>query len=113
MATTMTAPTAALAEDVGNIVAMEHVNTTMPDQSAATVFYILGLGFTRDPHMNVGLNNFWVNIGDQQFHLPTAKPQVLRGHVGLVVRDLPALKQALEPGSGSAQRHSICLGGSR
>ena len=95
MATTMTAPTAALAEDIGNIVSMEHVNTTIPDQSISTIFYVLGLGFTRDPYMNVGLANMWINIGDQQFHLPTNKPQVLRGHVGLVVRNLDALKARL------------------
>ena len=92
---TMTASTAALAEDVGNIQSMEHVNVTIPDQQIATLFYIVGLGFTRDPHMNVGLNNIWVNIGDNQFHLPTGKAQVLRGHTGLVVRDLAGLKQRL------------------
>ncbi|MBV8086097.1 MAG: hypothetical protein JO247_14915 [Chloroflexi bacterium] len=85
----------ALAEDVSNIVMMEHVNVQVPDQAQATLFYIVGLGFTRDPYMNVGLTNIWVNIGDQQFHLPTGKPQVVRGHTGLVVRDLDALKQRL------------------
>jgi hypothetical protein len=92
---TLTATSAALAEDVGNIVSLEHVNVRIPDQSLATLFYIVGLGFTRDPHMNVGLTNMWVNIGDQQFHLPTGKPQVLRGHTGLVVPDLEALTDRL------------------
>ncbi|HEX6512684.1 MAG TPA: hypothetical protein VF157_10320 [Chloroflexota bacterium] len=86
---------AAVAEDVGNIAFFEHVNVRIPDQQLATLFYIVGLGFTRDPHMNVGLTNIWVNIGDQQFHLPTGDPQVLRGHTGLVVRNLDALKQRL------------------
>jgi len=86
---------AALAEDVGNIVSLEHVNTQIPDQSLATLFYIIGLGFTRDPYMNVGLTNMWINIGDQQFHLPTGKPQVLRGHTGLVVPSLDALRERL------------------
>jgi hypothetical protein len=93
---TATTSSAALAEDVGNIVSMEHVNVTIPDQQQATLFYIVGLGLTRDPHMNVGLNNIWVNIGDNQFHLPTGKAQVLRGHTGLVVRDLAALKERLK-----------------
>ncbi len=78
-------------EDVGNIVALEHVNATIPDQATATLFYILGLGFTRDPYINVGLNNMWVNVGAQQFHLPTRGPQVIPGHVGIVVPDLEAL----------------------
>jgi hypothetical protein len=59
------------------------------------LFYIVGLGLTRDPYMNVGLTNIWANVGDQQFHLPTGAPQVLRGHAGLVVRDLQALKTRL------------------
>jgi hypothetical protein len=86
---------AAAAEDIGNIVSLEHVNTRIDDQSLATLFYIVGLGFTRDPYMNVGLTNMWINIGDQQFHLPTGKPQVLRGHTGLVLPDLAALKERL------------------
>ena len=83
-------------EDVGNIVLLEHVNLPVPDQSIATLFYIVGLGFTRDPHMMVGLENMWINLGEQQFHLPTNDPQVLRGHIGLVVPDLQALEQRLE-----------------
>jgi hypothetical protein len=92
---TLTKNDAVFAEDVGNIVSLEHVNTQIPDQSLATLFYIVGLGFTRDPYMNVGLTNMWINIGEQQFHLPTGKPQVLRGHTGLVVPDLSALKDRL------------------
>ena len=72
-------------EDVGNIVGLEHVNLTVPDQSTATAFYVGALGGTRDPYLMVGLDNMWVNLGDQQFHLPTNEAQQLRGHVGLVV----------------------------
>ncbi len=93
--TTMTLNTAAVAEDVGNIMSMEHVNVRVPDQSQATLFYVVGLGLTRDPYMNVGLQNMWINVGDQQFHLPTGQPQVLRGHVGLASPDLEALKKRL------------------
>src|SRR5258708_303364 len=92
---TLTRNDTAGAEDVGNIVSLEHVNTQIPDQSLATLFYIVGLGFTRDPYMNVGLTNMWINIGDQQFHLPTGTPQVLRGHTGLVVPDVNGLKERL------------------
>ncbi len=83
------------AEDLGNIVALEHVNVTVPDQEKATLFYIAGLGLTRDPYMMAGPANMWVNVGRQQFHLPTAKPQVLRGHVGVVVSDYEALPRRL------------------
>jgi hypothetical protein len=82
-------------EDVGNIIELEHVNFCQPDQQKATAFYIVGMGFTRDPYMTVGLNNMWVNVGEQQFHLPTRAAQVLDGHVGLVVPDLQALKERL------------------
>jgi hypothetical protein len=33
----------------------------------------------------------WMNVGRSQFHLPTQKPQVLRGHTGLVLPDRAAL----------------------
>jgi hypothetical protein len=83
-------------EDVGNIMLMEHVNVQVPDQQMAMLFYLVGLGFTRDPHMMVGLENMWVNLGEQQFHLPTNKPNVVRGHMGLVVPSLDALAERLE-----------------
>jgi hypothetical protein len=82
-------------EDVGNIVALEHVNVTMPDQRLATLFYVVGMGFTRDPYLSVGDENMWINLGRQQFHLPTRSAQVLRGHVGIVVPDLAALMARL------------------
>ena len=82
-------------QDVGNILGMEHVNVTVPDQELALRFYISGLGLTRDPYMMVGPENMWVNVGDQQFHLPTRDPQVFTGCIGLVVSDLGALKRRL------------------
>jgi hypothetical protein len=78
-------------QDVGNVVALEHVNVRVPDQRLATLFYVSGLGLTRDPYLMTGLDNMWINIGQQQFHLPTGAPQVLRGHVGLVLPDLDEL----------------------
>jgi len=85
-----------LDEDVGNIVLLEHVNVQVPDQALALLFYIVGMGFTRDPFINVGLNNMWANVGEQQFHLPTRPAQKLRGHIGVVIADLAALKKRLE-----------------
>jgi predicted enzyme related to lactoylglutathione lyase len=83
-------------QDVGNILMMEHVNVTVPDQQVAQTFYAAGLGLTRDPYMMVGPENMWINVGQQQFHLPTRdKEQVLRGTVGIVMPDLEALKQRL------------------
>jgi catechol 2,3-dioxygenase-like lactoylglutathione lyase family enzyme len=82
--------------DVGNILAMEHVNVTVPDQNMATLFYVNGLGFTRDPYMDFGPANVWVNVGRQQFHLPTSGPQVLRGHVGVVIPCLNQLEARLQ-----------------
>ena len=82
-------------QDVGNIIGMEHVNVTVPDQELALRFYISGLGLTRDPYMMVGPENMWVNVGDQQFHLPTRDPQVFTGCIGLVVTDLNALQRRL------------------
>lgn len=84
------------AEDVGNIVQLEHINLWVPDQRRATAFYVLGLGLTRDPYLMVGLDNMWINVGRQQFHLPTNTAQVARGRVGLVLPDLDALRARLE-----------------
>ena len=68
-------------EDLGNVVAMEHVNVCIPDQRLATLFYITGLGLTRDPTLVTGVTNMWVNVGRNQFHLPTSKPNVVRGTI--------------------------------
>ena len=83
------------AEDLGNSVALEHLNLTVPDQQPAILFYIMGLGYTRDPYVQVGLRNMWVNMGRSQIHLPIGKPQKMSGHVGLVVPDLTALEKRL------------------
>ena len=83
-------------EDIGNIVSLEHVNVQIPDQSLGTLFYLVGLGLTRDPYINVGLNNMWVNAGEQQFHLPTRPPQVIPGHIGLIFPSLDALEARLK-----------------
>jgi hypothetical protein len=83
------------AQDVGNVLAMEHVNVRIPDQGMATTFYVMGLGFTRDPYVMVGTENMWINVGQQQFHLPTGAPQAFPGHIGLVVPDLAALTSRL------------------
>lgn len=82
-------------QDVGNIVFFEHVNLTVPDQETATAFYVETLGFTRDPYMMVGTANMWVNVGEQQFHLPRGKPQQFRGHIGLCIKDLGGLTTRL------------------
>ena len=84
------------AEDLGNIVALEHVNVLVPDQGLATLFYVSGLGLTRDPYMMTSTDNMWVNVGRSQFHLPTGKPQKLRGKIGLVIPDRELLLQRLE-----------------
>ena len=84
------------AEDLGNIVALEHVNLKVADQGLATLFYVSGLGLTRDPYMMTGIDNMWVNVGRSQFHLVTGEPQHLRGRVGLVVPDHEALLRRLE-----------------
>ena len=80
------------ADDLGNIVNLGHVNFHIPDQSVATLFYIEGLGLTRDPYMMSGVDNMWVNVGDSQFHLPTGAPtQAPVTTTGLIVPDLEAL----------------------
>ncbi len=84
------------AGDLGNIVELGHLNLRVPDQRLATIFYVSGLGLTRDPYMMTGVDNMWVNAGRTQFHLPTGAPQVLRGVIGLALPDLAGLRQRLD-----------------
>ena len=83
-------------EDVGNIVEFGHVNIRVPDQQQAIIFYVMGLGLTRDPYLVTGVDNAWINVGTCQFHLPVGPAQVLRGTVGLVMADLDGLVARLE-----------------
>lgn len=92
-------------EDVGNVLNLEHVNLTVPDQGLAALFYVTGLGFTRDPYIDFGTRNMWINAGEQQLHLPLGTAQVFRGHLAVVVPDLDGLERRLgaiaKPLSGS------------
>ena len=83
------------AEDQGNIVGIGHVNVCITDQHHGTDFYVTGLGYTRDPFLNVTSRNMWINVGMSQFHLPMGSPDVLRGVVGLVSPDRAALLDRL------------------
>src|SRR3954451_2353580 len=82
-------------EDLGNAIHLEHVNVQVPDQRLATLFYVAGLGLTRDPYLMVSDTNMWVNVGRSQFRLPSGDPQVLRGHTGLVISGRAALLDRL------------------
>src|SRR5712671_749881 len=83
------------AEDLGNAIHLEHVNVQVPDQRLAQLFYAVGLGLTRDPYLMVSDTNMWINVGRSQFHLPSGRPQVLRGHTGLVISGREALLNRL------------------
>jgi hypothetical protein len=112
-------------EDLGNVVTLEHINTRVPDQQLATLFYVTGLGLTRDPYLMTSVTNMWVNVGRSQFHLPTGNPQVLRGHTGLVipnreglVRRLGAARKPLEATRFAFAEHNdhvdvVCPWGNR
>lgn len=82
-------------QDVGNMVELGHVNVRVPDQRLAILFYVQGLGLTRDPYLQTGVDNMWVNVGISQFHLPVGPAQVLRGTTGLVIPDPDALEARL------------------
>src|SRR5258708_30450081 len=83
------------AEDLGNSVHLEHVNVQVPDQRLAALFYVAGLGLTRDPYLMVYDTNMWVNVGRSQFHLPSGKAQILRAHTGIVIAGREALLDRL------------------
>ncbi len=95
------------AEDLGNIVELGHVNVTVPDQTHAVGFYIMGLGLTRDPYLMAGLENMWVNVGRGQFHLPSRSPQVVRGTTALVMPDRAALLKRLSYAQKYLEGHQV------
>ncbi|THD60269.1 MAG: hypothetical protein E7813_23240 [Bradyrhizobium sp.] len=84
------------AEDLGNAIFLEHVNVQVPDQHLAMLFYVTGLGLTRDPYLMVSDTNMWINVGRSQFHLPSGKAQVVRGHTGIVIPGRAALLNRLK-----------------
>ena len=87
-------------QDVGNIVLLEHYNCCIDDQRLAVLFYVVGLGATRDPYLFPGMENIWLNFGRTQVHMPSRavppKAERLRGTAGFVVPSLEELAKRLE-----------------
>ena len=96
------------AQSVGNIVHLEHFNVVIPDQRLATLFYVVGLGGTRDPYLFPGLENMWVNFGRTQVHMPSRnvppRAEVLRGTAGFVVPNLADLEKRLTHAGNEIKR---------
>jgi hypothetical protein len=96
------------AQAVGNIVHLEHFNVLIPDQRLATLFYVTGLGGTRDPYLFTGLENMWVNFGRTQVHVPSRavppRAEVLRGTAGFVVPSLDDLEKRLTHAGNEMKR---------
>ena len=96
------------AQAVGNIVHLEHFNVLIPDQRLATLFYVTGLGGTRDPYIFTGLENMWVNFGRTQVHVPSRavppRAEVLRGTAGFVVPSLDDLEKRLTHAGNEMKR---------
>src|ERR1700688_2598050 len=95
------------AEDLGNAIFLEHVNVQVPDQHLATLFYVTGLGLTRDPHLMVSDTNMWIQVGRSHFHLPSGEAQVVRGHTGLVLSGRQALLERLASVAGKLKGTSF------
>jgi len=95
-------------QDVGNIVHLEHYNCCIDDQRLAILFYVVGLGATRDPYLFPGLENIWLNFGRTQVHMPSRavppKAERLRGTAGFVVPSLADLKKRLEHAGNEIKR---------
>ncbi len=85
----------------------------IPDQRLATLYYVSGLGLTRDPYLMTSVDNMWANAGKSQFHLPTGNPQVVRGITGLVLPEREALLRRLTGGEEAARGHGLRLQGAQ
>jgi len=82
--------------ELGAITQMEHVNYAVPDHGQAILFFIDGLGFTRDPFRRISVANMWINAGREQFHLPIGDPVPFAGEVGLTVPSLRETERNLK-----------------
>lgn len=82
--------------ELGTFAHFEHVNFRVPDHYLATIFFMEGLGFTRDPTRMVGVRNMWVNAGQQQFHCPIGEAAPFAGEVGVTVPSLSGTRKDLK-----------------
>jgi len=82
--------------EVGSFVHFEHVNYRVDDHRPAMLYFLVGLGFTREPYRMIGVRNMWVNVGLQQFHLPIGEPTPFPGEVHVAVPELARTRADLE-----------------
>ena len=84
--------------EIGGIVHLDHVNFETPDHEMATIFYINGMGLTRDPYRRADEQNMGINVGLQQFHLPRRGERTppFHGVIGLVVPDMAGIRKRLD-----------------
>jgi hypothetical protein len=80
--------------EVGGIAHLEHINFEVADHDMVSLFFMAGLGFTRDPYTRSDEKNMAANVGMQQFHLPRmGRPTPpMHGVVGLITPELDAVK---------------------
>src|SRR3954470_8293187 len=99
------------AQTVGNIVHLKNFNCCIDDQRPALLFYVVGLGATRDPYLFPGMENIWLNFGRTQVHMPSRavppKAERLRGTAGFVVPSLEDLAKRLEH-AGKEMKRVVC-----
>lgn len=83
--------------EVGGILHLDHVNFQVQEHDLVTVFFVNGLGLTRDPYRRTDETNIGINVGLQQFHLPRrGVTPPFPGVIGLVVPELALVRARLE-----------------
>ena len=84
--------------EIGGIAHLEHVNFTVADYDLASVFFIAGLGFTRDPFTRTDETNMAINVGQQQYHLPrrSVGTPPMHGVIGIITPELDAVKRRFD-----------------
>ncbi len=94
----MTSNNREMLPEIGGIVHLEHFNFEMLEHEWATLFFMNGLGLTRDPYKRTDETNMGVNIGLQQFHLPRRGRETppFIGEIGLMVPGVPVVEARLE-----------------
>ena len=91
---------------MGNIVEFGHINILAPDQQLATLFYVTGLGLTRDPFLMTGTDVMWVNAGAVDFICRRGRRRYFPASSDWWSRTSTRLQRALPQWSQRSGRHS-------
>ena len=91
-------------EDVGNILSLEHINLHIPSQEIAILFYVVGLGLTRQSLEAREANEALAELRSTQPAHPVPRLALRDGHQLRIETDLKGGGGALDAGGLDDER---------